>query len=229
MAVDDILGLADSASIPVAAANEIDAAYCLSFMRQVRDCSFATVDADGLPSVRIIDIMHAEGGRIYFLAPRGKAFHAEIMRLPVVAIVAQTTDFRTCRLRGRVVRPEDSEQHRLVDWMFELNPSMCKLYPGDTRYVCDVFYIEDGSGDYFDLGQKPVVRAQFSIGNGGTEMGGRFEITAWCNGCGICAQACPQGCIEKSGATYEIDQSACLHCGLCFETCPTHAIEKVKV
>ena len=141
-------GLAASANIPVADASQVNAAYCLRFLRQIRDVSFATVDADGLPSVRIVDIMHAEDDRLYFLVPRGKALHAELTRMPTVAIVGQTTDFRSCRLRGCAVRPEGAEeQRRLVDWMFELNPAMNELYPGDSRYICDVFLIENGSGE----------------------------------------------------------------------------------
>lgn len=43
----DELGLAASGSIPVAGAGQIDAGYCLRFLRRIRDCSFATVDAEG--------------------------------------------------------------------------------------------------------------------------------------------------------------------------------------
>ena len=36
---------------------DIDAAYCLLFLREVRDAAFATVDEEGLPAVRVIDVM----------------------------------------------------------------------------------------------------------------------------------------------------------------------------
>ena len=66
----DEFGLATSGRIPVASAGQIDAGYCLRFLRRIRDCSFATVDAEGLPAVRVIDVMHVEDGRLFFLAPR---------------------------------------------------------------------------------------------------------------------------------------------------------------
>ena len=47
----DEFGLAASGCIPVASAGQIDAGYCLRFLRRIRDCSFATVDAEGLPAV----------------------------------------------------------------------------------------------------------------------------------------------------------------------------------
>ena len=227
-------GLAASANIPVADASQVNAAYCLRFLRQIRDVSFATVDADGLPSVRIVDIMHAEDDRLYFLVPRGKALHAELTRMPTVAIVGQTTDFRSCRLCGCAVRPEGAEeQRRLVDWMFELNPAMNELYPGDSRYICDVFLIENGSGDYFDLGQKPIMRVAFDLGqneNASEGPNGGFRITDACVRCGSCAKACPQGCVTRTEeGPFLIEQKACPRCGLCFETCRHGAIERGTV
>lgn len=222
------VGLAGSAAIPVASAAEIDASYCLRFLREIRDCVFSTLDADGLPSARVIDVMHAEGGRLYFLAPRGKAFYAELMANPVVAIVGQTVDYRTCRLRGRAMRGSDAEQRPLVDWMFRLNPSMSSLYPGESRYACEVFFVDNGSGDYLDLGQSPIVRTAFSLGGDGLRMGRCFEVSDRCAGCGACAKACPQRNISlAAGGRYRISQESCLHCGLCFEACEHGAIEKV--
>lgn len=206
--------------------SEVDAAWCLRFLRAIRDVSFATVDADGLPSVRIIDVMMVAPDRLYFLAPRGKAFHADIVREGYVAIVGQTHDYRTCRLRGPVVQPDgDEEQRALVDAIFELNPSMNLIYPDEARYICDVFYIEQGEGEYFDLGQKPIFRKPFRLSGEARCEAGTFLVTDACIGCGTCAQKCPEQCVAP-GAPYEIDQSHCLRCGICFECCPVQAIVK---
>ena len=213
----------DLSAIP--SPEEVDAAWCLRFLRAIRDVAFATIDADGLPSVRIIDVMAVTGERLYFLVPRGKAFHDDVVREGFVAIVGQTPDYRTCRLRGRVAHPEsESVQHALVDAIFELNPSMNLLYAGDARYICDVFYVEDGEGEYFDLGQSPVFRKPFALG-GEPNMDGTFLVTDACIGCGTCAEACPEKCIAQ-GDPYVIDQSHCLRCGICQEACPVQAIVK---
>jgi len=206
--------------------DEVDAAWCLRFLRAIRDVSFATVDEDGLPSVRIIDVMMVERDRLYFLASRGKAFHEDVVREGYVAIVGQTHDYRTCRLRGPVSRPEsDEEQRALVDAIFDLNPSMNLIYPGDARYICDVFCIDEGEGEYFDLGQKPIFRKPFMLGGEARCSKGTFLVTDACIGCGTCAEKCPEECIAP-GAPYEIDQSHCLRCGICFECCPVQAIVK---
>ena len=204
---------------------DIDAAYCLRFLREVRDVAFATVDEEGLPAVRVIDVMMVEDGRLYFVAARGKAFYVDIMRTRFTAIVGQSQDFRTCRLRGRVERPDDeAERHRLIDRIFELNPSMPELYPGDSRYVLEPFYLQDAQGEYFDLSGKPIVRVPFALGAQREAVEG-FVITGRCQECGACADACPERCIEE-GSPYVIVQEHCLRCGLCRETCPYDAIER---
>ena len=229
-------------------ADEVDAAWCLRFMRAVRDAAFATVDADGLPSVRVIDVMAVspDEGKLYFLAPRGKTFHADVMRERYAAIVVQTPDFRTCRLRGRVVRPEGTDvQRALVDALFALNPSMNMIYAGENRYICDVFCIEDGEGEYFDLGQRPVFRHGFTLSEARSDVRGAskahvgacglFEITQACTGCGACTAVCPEGCIalivggasaDGARGRFTIDQEHCLRCGICYETCAHGAVER---
>lgn len=205
--------------------DDIDAGYCLRFLREVRDVAFATTDEAGLPAVRIIDVMMVEGGRLYFAAARGKAFYADVMRTRFVAIVGQSTDFRTCRLRGAVEHPDDeAEQHRLVDRIFELNPSMQELYPGDSRYVLEAFYLQDAQGEYFDLSGTPIVRVPFALGSAREAVAG-FVITDRCVGCGTCAEACPEQRIA-AGSPYEIAQVHCLRCGRCAEVCPHDAIER---
>ena len=213
----------DLGAIP--APEEVDATWCLRFLRAIRDVSFATVGADGLPSVRIIDVMMVTDDRLYFIAPRGKAFHDDVVREKYVAIVGQTPDYRTCRLRGPVVLSDDVEQRALVDAVFELNPSMNLLYPGDARYICDVVSIEEGQGEYFDLGQHPVFRKPFALGKSEPCRIGTFLISSACIGCGSCADMCPEQCIA-AGTPYEIDQSHCMRCGICQESCPVQAIVK---
>lgn len=224
----DIAAFAEGEGLVLAAIphpEDVDAAWCLRFLRAIRDVAFATVDTNGLPSVRIIDVMAVTDRRLYFLAPRGKEFHVDVMREKFVAIVGQTPDYRTCRFRGRVVHPEgEAFQRALVDAIFELNPSMNLLYSGENRYICDVFYVEEGEGEYFDLGQSPVFRKPFRIG-GEPDVRGTFLITDACIGCGACAAACPEQCIAE-GDPYVIDQSHCLRCGICQEVCSVQAIVK---
>lgn len=217
----------DLASEPIPTSPEqVDAFWCLRFLRAIRDCAFATIDADGMPGVRIVDVMAVEPGRVFFLAPRGKSFHGDLVRTGVAALVGQTPDLRMCRLRGRVVHPADpDEQRRLIDMMFELNPSMEVLYPGEARRICDAFYIEEGEGEYYDPGQRPLLRVPFALGDGDRSPSGCFVIGKDCIGCGRCVEACPAGCIQP-GMPFRIQQEHCLRCGRCAEVCPAQAVKK---
>lgn len=199
----------------------MDAQDCLDTLRQIKDVSFATVDQEGCPQIRIIDVMLVEKGRLYFCTSRGKDFHAQLLRDPHVAIVGMTHDFKMVRLAGEARRVEVTPR-AVIDRIFDENPSMNDVYPGDSRYVLDPFVIETGCVELFDLGVSPVFRQTFSLGGAPVHVQG-FKITDACIGCGTCARTCPQQCIA-AGSPFVIDQAHCLHCGLCFESCPVKAI-----
>lgn len=195
---------------------------CLQILREVKDAAFATVDENGFPQVRIIDVMLAEDGTIYFCTARGKDFYQQLIRTGRAAVTALNKDYQMVRLSGKVKRLTD--QKKWIDRIFEENPSMKEVYPQDSRYILEPFCFEEGQAEFFDLGKSPVYRQSFTLGNVKMEQKG-YEITDECIGCGNCMEACPQRCIEE-GTPFAIRQENCLHCGLCVENCPVHAIRK---
>ncbi|MGI6211949.1 MAG: 4Fe-4S binding protein [Anaerovoracaceae bacterium] len=198
----------------------MNAQDCLQMLREIKDVSFATVDENGLPHNRIIDIMIVEEGRLIFCTARGKDFYRQLTTNPHVAISGLNEKWQMIRLTGAVRKLED--QKAWIDRIFEENPSMNDVYPGDSRYILDPFAIESGSVEFFDLGTSPIHRESFSFGGSEAPEKG-FQITEDCIGCGTCRKNCPQQCIEE-GEPFMIRQESCLHCGLCFENCPVEAI-----
>lgn len=198
----------------------MNAMDCLNILRNIKDCAFATVDENGMPQNRIIDVMIVEDEKLYFLTARGKHFYSELLKCGHAAITGLNSEWQTVRLVGKVEKLDD--QKHWIDRIFELNPSMNEVYPGDARYILEAFCIKDGELEFFDLGKSPIYRESFSIGSGVIHPKG-FVITDECIGCGLCAENCPQKCIDE-GQPYVIRQENCLHCGLCFENCPVQAI-----
>ena len=187
-------------------------------LREIRDLSMATVAKDGTPRVRIIDCMLTEDEKLYFLTARGKDFYEELTTGGTVAVTGLNDKWETIRLWGKV----KNTGQELLKKIFEENPSMNSVYPGETRDILEVFCLYEGEGEYFCLAEEPIKRESFSFGEGTISKKG-FFIGEGCISCGICAGGCPQNAIDE-GSPYVIRQENCLHCGRCYENCPSGAI-----
>lgn len=213
------------------AKQDVTAQDCIDLLRRIRDASFATVDQTGAPQIRIIDVMLAEPGAIVFCTARGKDFYRQLIHDGRVAVTALSEAFQMVRFQGVARRLPSSEQHDWIDRIFDANPSMNDVYPKDARYVLEAFVLDNGELELFDLGTSPIYRRAFTLtGDGAADGSNRhgFTITDACIGCGACADACPQQCIEE-GAPFHIRQEHCLHCGLCSEVCPVQAVDRKEV
>ena len=191
-------------------------AQILQELRKIKDVAFATVDSEGRPQVRIIDVMLADEETIYFCTARGKAFYHQLCEGGYVAVSGLNKQFQMFRISGKAQKLGD--QRRWIDEIFARNPSMNDVYPRDSRYILEPFFIRIEQMEWFDLGVSPICRGEISLS---TEKG--FVIGPNCIGCGKCMRSCPQQCI-CAGSPYQIAQEHCLHCGLCADTCPVHAI-----
>ena len=196
---------------------------CLEQVREVIDGVLSTVDEEGNSQSRIIDIMHTDEDTVYFLTARGKDVYKELINHPQMSYV-NLKDNKSVRINGIAERLED--QRKWIDLMFEENSYMNNVYPGDSRYILEAFKVTKGEIEFFDLNRKPILRENFSIGNGEIRVHG-FVVTDKCTECGLCKKSCPQQCINEA-TPYQISQNHCLHCGICYENCPFKAIEKRK-
>jgi len=187
-------------------------------LRDMKDTAMATVAPDGTPRVRIIDVMLVEEDRLYFLTARGKDFYAELTAGGTVAVTGLNDRWETVRVWGKV----KNVGQELLSRIFEENPSMNGVYPGETRDILEVFCLYEGEGEYFCLAEEPIRRIPFCFGRNEYKKKG-FFITDGCMQCGTCAQGCPQNAIDE-GSPYVIRQENCLHCGRCAEKCPFDAI-----
>ncbi|MGN1322373.1 MAG: 4Fe-4S binding protein [Methanosphaera sp.] len=195
---------------------------CLKFLRELIDTTIATVDKDGNPQSRVIDVMLEDGETVYFLTARGKRFYKQLQQNNHIALVG-LKDNKTVRIIGEVKQLED--QHKWIDKMFDENKYMNNVYPGDARYILEPFKVESGEIEFFDLTQKPIYRKTFTINTDeSVYFDKKYVITDNCIECGVCKAICPQNVIEE-GSPYHIMPDHCLDCGTCYENCPVNAIE----
>lgn len=202
----------------------MDAQICLKKLQKVGVLSFATVGFDGTPQIRCISAVHYESDSLSFFTARGKNFCEELLADGRVQILAYTKYKEMIRVSARAVPVPENEQREYIQTIFEEQPYLGNVYPGDTRDIGIVFIIRDMEIEYFNLGVNPIFRQCYIMGNGVLKQKG-YKITDACASCGKCAANCPQRCIEP-GKPYRIVDEHCLHCGKCFEICPFHAIIK---
>lgn len=202
----------------------MDAQTCLKKLGYVGVLSFATVDHNGNPQVRNISAIHYEPDAIYFFTARGKDFCKELLDTEKVQILGYTMYKEMIRLTGTVKPAPEEEQEKWRDIIFNEQPYLSNVYPGDTRSIGIIFCIRDMSIEYFNLGVNPIFRESYVIGNATIQPKG-YLISDECIGCGTCQTVCPQQAIEE-GSPYSIRQNNCLHCGNCFEHCPVSAIKR---
>ena len=195
----------------------------IDLFRAVKVASAATVDAQGRPQSRIINVMLALDEGMVIVTSRGKPFWKQLTESGRVALSAMCPECQSLKFTGSVRRMEDSRAW--VDEVFLHNPGMNEVYPGQSRNALDAFLIYEGEGEWFDLLHHPISRKRFAYGGTEMELVG-FSILETCTGCGACASVCPQQCIMP-GTPYQIAQMHCLQCGLCTEHCPAEAIVRL--
>ena len=200
--------------------------YLNYIVNEIHTTVVATVDDEGFPVTAAIDMMDSNGDSLYFLTAKGKGFYDRLVKRGFIALTAvkgeSTMSSVAVSVRGKV---RERGYDRIPEF-FEKNPYMREIYPTDeSMHALTVFQIYEGSGEWFDLSKKPIERTSFAFGGSKKKENG-YYITDACDGCGNCAEVCPQNCIITDSVPFVIEQEHCLHCGNCFEACPTGAVEK---
>ena len=198
--------------------------YLEYIVNQIHSTVVATVDADGQPVTCVIDMMCADEKGLYFLTAKGKSFYKRLKDKGFIALSGKKgEDTMSCvavSVRGKVKEIGSD----MLPVLFEKNPYMYEIYPTeDSRKALTVFQFYEGSGEWFDLSQKPIERDSFSFGGAENKSSGYF-VTDNCISCGACLNDCSQSCIDLIDGKAVIRQQNCLHCGNCAAVCPVGAV-----
>ncbi len=189
---------------------------------EIHSTVVATIDEENKPVTRVIDMMLSDDQTVYFLTARGKQFYTQLMDQGYVSL-SGTKDKKGISIKGYTLNIGNTK----LEEIFEKNPYMKDIYPEGKRDVLEVFCIDKGEIDYFDISDpKHVVRDHYSIGDEEIIPTGGYYVNEKCVLCGTCYAVCPQSCIDTTKDPVVIDQNRCLHCGACQQVCPVQAIER---
>ncbi len=195
--------------------------YLKILVEDIHSATVATLDNEGRPVTRIIDMMLYDSNGPYFLTAKGKEFYRQLMEQQYISLSA-TNGKQAISLTGRI---KNIGKEKLID-IFDRNAYMQGIYPEGTRDVLEVFQIYEAKGEFFDISiPQKIVRDTFAVGEFHQDVQG-YYIAADCIGCGKCYAACPQKCINTKNTPAVIEQIHCLHCGRCVSFCPVGAIQK---
>ena len=200
---------------------------CIEKLMKIDSLEIATVDANGMPHVRVISARYFDGTDMYFLTARGKAFAKQLEQNGNVAVIGfDEAANDQVRLTGKAERVPEAGQLASRNRMYEVYPYLENVYPGETKEIDVMYRISDYALEYFSLATHPVTRVFFEVGGAARERKG-FRIGDSCIGCGTCQRNCPQQVISE-GTPFVIAQEHCLMCGNCYEHCPVQAIEELS-
>lgn len=173
--------------------------YLKVLVEEIHSTTVATMGNAGHPQTRVIDMMYYDEEGVYFLTAKGKAFYKKAVSL-----------------RGTV----KNMGKKNLDIMFEKNPYMKGIYPGDTQEALDVFCLYEAQGEYFDISvPSNIIRKSIVIGDAQEVQTGYYVGKDYI-GCKLCYSVCPQKCIDIAEKPVVIEQKHCLHCGRCVQICP---------
>lgn len=195
--------------------------YVKILVENIHSTTVATIGNDGHPQTRVIDMMYYDQEGVYFLTAKGKAFYEQLMDQGYIALSA-TKDKKAVSLRGKI----RNIGKKNLNIMFDKNPYMKDIYPGDTRAALEVFCLYDARGEYFDISNpSQIIREPIVIGGEQAVQTG-YYVGQGCMRCKMCYSVCPQKCIDINDKPVSINQKHCLHCGRCAEICPKQCISK---
>lgn len=135
--------------------------YLRILVEDIHSCVVATIDENGHPITRVIDMMLYDEKGVYFLTAKGKVFYEQLMNQKYISLSCVKGQ-KSISLSGHV----RNIGHEKLDEIFEKNPYMKKIYPKDTRNILQVFILDKGEGQFFDISDPShITRGLIQLGD----------------------------------------------------------------
>lgn len=140
--------------------------YLNLLVNDIHSTVLSTVGPDGRPKSRIIDMMLAKDGKLYFLTANFKPFYTQLQADPAVSITGR---HGTDTMSSYAITVEGDVREigtTYLDDIMDQNPYMKELYPtSEKKATLSVFEVYRGTVAIFDLSVTPPYQAAFQLGN----------------------------------------------------------------
>lgn len=137
--------------------------YLTFLQEKVGAAVFATVDAEGLPQSRFINIGVGNESGIFFMTSPKTDFYAQLELTPFVAITGMSKSdngIEVVRVRGRVRKI--GKEH--LSTILKDNPYVKDVYPDEAdQSSVQAFQMYEGQGKYQHLQNKVVELFEFDV------------------------------------------------------------------
>lgn len=107
--------------------------------------------------MRNISAIQYEGTDMYFLTARDKSFARQLYSVGRVRISGYTRYKETIRVSGRAVEVPAEEQINWHNTLYQVQPYLENVCPGETKNNDTVLVIKDHTIEYFCLSNQDTV------------------------------------------------------------------------
>lgn len=141
--------------------------YLKILAEEIHSVVLATVDNEGKPATRVIDIMHYDEDSVYFLTSNQKQMYKQLIERPFVSITGifggkDTLSKKMITLQGEV----ECIGKEKLEILLVKNPYMFDIYPTpQSQQVLEVFKVKKAIGEMYDLTVLPPQSFAFEIGS----------------------------------------------------------------
>lgn len=138
--------------------------YLQFLNEEIHSTVFSTVDNDGKPMSRVIDIMLVKENKLYFLTATTKPFYNQLLEKPYVSITGMKGEDSMSSVSITVNGEVREVGTKYLNEIFEKNAYMNEIYETEkSKKILRVFEVYKGTVSIFDLGTKPIYQNIFVI------------------------------------------------------------------
>ncbi|WP_086347843.1 pyridoxamine 5'-phosphate oxidase family protein [Candidatus Enterococcus clewellii] len=138
--------------------------YLQFLNEEIHSTVFSTVDNDGKPMSRVIDIMLVKENKLYFLTATTKPFYIQLLEKPYVSITGMKGEDSMSSVSITVNGEVREVGTKYLDEIFDKNAYMNEIYETEeSKKILRVFEVYKGTVSVFDLGTKPIYQNSFVI------------------------------------------------------------------